>query len=867
MNPCALAFTPSSPETEPNINDEERPGRRLARPPTCPRSWRRKENVRSPKREALDPNNYDTMFPSLSSSNPSPNSSSSPSRQTMDRRNRRRRQARKPCTQNGGASNLPTVQGSDASGPTASGNAEETTEPFSVVEKNNSELISPDLPDAETHTPPPSSRLQPQQPCGGPKPPSPPPPFASKPETLELVRVTPHMPPTPKPDHEVPMHGDSALVTYSVGSKPTQCISSQNIAPQSIVPQSTVPQCLPPPGFSPQGFPPQNIAPENIIPQSIAPQNCVPQNFASRGIVSQNVGPQNIASENMMPQNMIPQNMIPQNMIPQNIMPQNIGFPQPLMVPQQPQYYPNVMTPTIRPAVPVCSCPTPGMPYVTVYMTPPPVVWQPTTPQPGLVWPAPPDQYPAHWPQPLQSMSVPVPQLPQRVRSRSRSKASDSRKGPRTSNQTRRRVDNRRQPVTGQLRIPRPGSTPGHKSQVEVLRSTHQAKSSSPSRLAPDHQVIGNPEDQVQDQSREVLTGTNPQVAEGSKEPSGAVSNEQTFRRHVRNEFDSEEVFKMTSTPGSGRTRRGGQGKSDVVEVRKTSDVEIAVSSDQSSHAVTHIARPPPLVTVNGPPTNAPKAPASQRRLNQAAVALPQPLVGSPAESGGWSQSKRWMSQETKERAAFQKMLINLHYMGADKSPFVPQNPAELTAFKLEAAESEKKRLIQKMDKRIAKIDSRNGNKSPLLCKLLGGKLRDKLSPVFFAIHCFNKELPSQDEFRVDWPSLAELKEEGDKRASRYGRYFPLPRLNVVAARFSSEDRDKAYSPDGTIRWEKKTIKLGAREIMPVTAEYEAYTIAPVSELQQEDLPVPLQLIIKHIDGDQENPSVPQEKEKSQKDE
>ncbi|KAH7156151.1 hypothetical protein EDB81DRAFT_786152, partial [Dactylonectria macrodidyma] len=627
------------------------------------------------------------------------------------------------------------------------------------------------------------------------------------------------MPPTPKPDHEVPMHGDSALVASSAGSEPTKNIVPQSIASRKIVSRNVAPQDSPV-----QGFPPQNI-----VPQSIAPQHFVPQNFVSQGI-----GPQNI---------------MPQNATPQNITPQNIGLPQPLMVPQQPQFYPNVMTPTLGPAVPVCNYPTPGMQYLAIFMTPPPVAWQPTIPQPGMVWPPPTDQYPAPWPQPLQSTGIPSPQLPPRVRSRSRStQASHSRKGSRASNQIRRRVvDQKRQPV-GQLRIPRPESTPGHKSQVEISKSAKRPKSSSPRKLVSNHQVIVDLEDQVRGQSCKVPTGADPQAAKEGKEPSGADDNEQSFRRHMRNRFDGEEAFKMTSASGPGRTRRGGKGKSVAVEVHKTSEVETA------------------LVTFSGPPTNAPKAPASQRRVTQAAVALPQPLASSPAESGGWSQSKRWMSQETKERVVFQKMLINLHYMGADKSPFVPQSPAELTAFKLEAAESEKLKLIQKMDKRIAKTDSRNGNKGPLLSELLGGKLRDKLSPVFFAIHCFNKELPTQDESRVDWPSLAELKEEGDKRASRYGRYFPLPRLNVIATRFSSEDRDKAYNPDGSIRWEKKAVKLGAREIMPVTAGNEAYTIAPVSELQQKELPVPLQLIIQHIDGDQENLSKSQEKENGQQD-
>ena len=93
---------------------------------------------------------------------------------------------------------------------------------------------------------------------------------------------------------------------------------------------------------------------------------------------------------------------------------------------------------------------------------------------------------------------------------------------------------------------------------------------------------------------------------------------------------------------------------------------------------------------------------------------------------------------------------------------------------------------------------------------------------------------------------MAELKEEGDKRASRYGRYFPLPRLNVVAARINGKDLENAYNPDGSIRWDKKAIKLGSYNIIPVSPTTEPFSMSSF-ELQKGELPYTLQQLVDEI--------------------
>lgn len=166
----------------------------------------------------------------------------------------------------------------------------------------------------------------------------------------------------------------------------------------------------------------------------------------------------------------------------------------------------------------------------------------------------------------------------------------------------------------------------------------------------------------------------------------------------------------------------------------------------------------------------------------------PEP-TRSEAEKRSWSHSKRWMSEETKERMAYSKMMLNLRHIGADKSPFIPQNIAELAAFKADVAEANQEELTRTVGRRLAEFRRRqgltqqqtgHGQKDVKVGKLLGGKrFEDKLSPVLAAENCFNEDITDENCVIRNWPSLAQLKEEGDRRAGRHGRYFPLPRPGV----------------------------------------------------------------------------------------
>lgn len=127
-----------------------------------------------------------------------------------------------------------------------------------------------------------------------------------------------------------------------------------------------------------------------------------------------------------------------------------------------------------------------------------------------------------------------------------------------------------------------------------------------------------------------------------------------------------------------------------------------------------------------------------------------------------------------------------------------------------------------------------------------GRRMAGKLSPVFASECCFNDSHPAQQEL-ADWPSRAELKEDGDRRAARYGRYLPLPRLNIVHPRILEEEEDP-YNADGTISWEKKALKPIAMFIRPVTSELDKPHWKDV-QFKLEELHMPLRGLLEEIDG------------------
>ncbi|KAG6042219.1 hypothetical protein E4U41_002562 [Claviceps citrina] len=202
---------------------------------------------------------------------------------------------------------------------------------------------------------------------------------------------------------------------------------------------------------------------------------------------------------------------------------------------------------------------------------------------------------------------------------------------------------------------------------------------------------------------------------------------------------------------------------------------------------------------------------------------LQEPAAASSArnvtESGSWSQSKRWTSQTSKERMMFQKMVTNLFHLSANNSPFVPQSPAELTAFRAEMADIKKKRLSREVGWRVATIERKRARSkdsgeeaAKLVPLLLGRQFNDTLSPVLASRNCFTEHISRDDAQWVPWPSLPEFKDEGDKRSLQHGRRFPLPRLRINAQPVAIVSESGYKAP-----WQMKTVKIDTRFIHPAS--------------------------------------------------
>lgn len=195
---------------------------------------------------------------------------------------------------------------------------------------------------------------------------------------------------------------------------------------------------------------------------------------------------------------------------------------------------------------------------------------------------------------------------------------------------------------------------------------------------------------------------------------------------------------------------------------------------------------------------------------------------------------------------------MSLHYMNADKSPALPQTPAELTAFK---AKSEKIKLEKEVQKKqsLVKSDEKDaGERQPVLFR--GKQLPDKLSPVFGVITCFDGEPEKKKGLRVQWPTLAELKEDGDRRSHDFDRCLPIPHLDLLSIRLPPG----LPTPHDSLK--DKKISVIPRSIPPLSTpdldDSDASYSSSDSEVDESDLAPSLKQIlnmIEDIEGNDED--------------
>ncbi|KAM5355576.1 hypothetical protein ACJ41O_002222 [Fusarium nematophilum] len=723
MNPCAPTFIPNISSSETSLSGDEsdsppqslssREASRSARDVRSPRKALRSKDYRP---IALDPDKYDTMFPSLQSANPAKDR---PSQATQTKK-RKSKQAKK-----GVNNSQEDEDAEEPSNPTTEDQVEEEAEEARETEEVADEPV------------------------------------------MELLKPTVYTPPT------------SVRVAHR--DRETDKQSTKRIPTITGMPINNSPSMR-------RQRPPTPL-PESRTSRGRRPPRATTPALATRAP--------------------------PRFVLPMAPMPPN------------PQSGPGLEgTPGPGIHIPVGFAP-PFLSYPVVPMTMPPLTWPTPFPGASQMFPLPMgygQPFPL-WPYPPSVGGQGLQMQPNsRPGSRGSSRRSDSRSTSRSA--TRRGERHSYQASKSVNPARRPASATGLRTQVEMIKDQHRAKSSSPrtSRTNPDIAGFWLAPNAVDNDSHLFSPVAREQQADGSSE------------KELRG------VSASSKSDGFIPTQQV-QDSLDFAALAQ--DIKVSITDDQEQHQVKP-SQP------SHPPLNAPTGPSSKLRIPFPVNSVAQPsssLAGS--ESGAWSQSKRWTSIATKERQAFQKMMANLRYMGAGQSPFVPQSPAELTAFKAAMAEAQRVRLAQEVERRLARVNAKSaensdGKEALHLAKLLGGRqFPDRMSPFFAAPNCFNKDLPARVHLRVPWPSLAEFKEDGDKRAARQGRCLPLPRLNMVARRFALKASD-VCNPDGTIRGDRKVVKVGTHCLRPVTEPEPSVT--PPVELKVDEMPFLLRGMLHDID-------------------
>ena len=146
------------------------------------------------------------------------------------------------------------------------------------------------------------------------------------------------------------------------------------------------------------------------------------------------------------------------------------------------------------------------------------------------------------------------------------------------------------------------------------------------------------------------------------------------------------------------------------------------------------------------------------------------------------TSSRTWVAPKTIEQEKYGVVYQNLKKMEfIPRSPFVPRNINEWLdhriAFAEDARSDEAKRLHNKQTRRKL-------NSSPAKAQIhpaFGGRVLCDLgrSPVLSSLSIWSPWYVAGSGFpQAPWPSIEEMKEEGDERnTSGFGRFPPLPRV------------------------------------------------------------------------------------------
>lgn len=182
--------------------------------------------------------------------------------------------------------------------------------------------------------------------------------------------------------------------------------------------------------------------------------------------------------------------------------------------------------------------------------------------------------------------------------------------------------------------------------------------------------------------------------------------------------------------------------------------------------------------------------------------------------------SNIWMSPQQMEQKSFDNWIFSMNQI-CRNSPFVPTTMVEWLEYRRFVKEAQ----ILQAEKKLQMARGAGAQVSNVtIVKPFLGKVffdREPRSAIFWeqTIWCHSGNLKQQ---RADWPSMEELRWEGDDRArSGVGRFPPIPR----------------WTPDDTICWKQcepvLTYSLDRVWLTPTMEDI----IAPVDEIEEEDIP------------------------------
>ena len=146
-----------------------------------------------------------------------------------------------------------------------------------------------------------------------------------------------------------------------------------------------------------------------------------------------------------------------------------------------------------------------------------------------------------------------------------------------------------------------------------------------------------------------------------------------------------------------------------------------------------------------------------------------------------YTSSKTWVAPKMAEQEKFDITRTNLERMEfIPRSPFVPRTMDEWLAHRIAFAEDAKQDELKRLsDKQAASGPAIIGGRVRVLLPFCGKHFRDNRSAVLALKSTWTPWYePTELYPQAPWPSLEEMKEEGDERnTSGFGRFPALPRV------------------------------------------------------------------------------------------